>query len=965
MGDRVQGSTRGIDAGPGADGTIAFGPFRMHASQRWIERDGNRLVLGGRPFDILIALIEQAGTVVSKHELLRRVWPGVDADGASLRAHIASLRKALGDGEAGVRYLTTVSGQGYCFVAPVSQSGGTEPVPVAPAAPSTHNLPSPPLGIVGREETIDEIARKVTSCRFVTVVGPGGIGKTTVAISAGHALLTQFGGQVRFVDLGAIRDDALVPSVAASVLGMPARSSDPSDGLLAFIRDKRMLLILDCCEHVIDSAAALAERLYQEAPQLHILATSREFLRVEGEHIHRLSPLASPPEDAALTAAEVLAFPAVRLLVERAQAGGGDFVLTDANAPDVGKICRQLDGIALAIELAASRFSAYGVGQMIELLSNQFNLLWEGRRTALPRHRTLRATIDWSYNLLSGPERAVLCRLSVFVGNFTLEAAQAVAAGDDADEAVAAIAFANLVAKSMLTSSADGSPQRYRLLDATRTYAQEKLTSSPEAPLTARRHASYFLDLLASIGDDPGERHAEIADQFGNIRAALTWCFGDAGDRALGVRLAAASMPFLMHLSLYAECQLWAERATGSGGDASRDDGHALSLYTALGAARMLTGQIDEETAACLDRAFALAEAAGDAKRQLRLIDRLHLLHVLAGKLDAAMDVARRGEAIAAASGEPAALARMRLSLGISHQFLGNIAASSDYVDTALAQADLLEADASNPLIFAYPSRAEITKARIHWLQGYPDQAMDTVQRAMSRLMATDDPVKLSRGVLWAYAVFFWNSETDKCDPYVDRLLREARRHDLRALQMVGEAMKGVALTASGDFEVGLAKLRESVVNMHRHRFGPVTDFSIPLADALATVGHSEEALGWLDRTIERARSCNFLLDMPDLLRVKGEVLASMDASNHGQAEQCITQSLDLARRQGALGFELRSAVSLARLWQGQGRHQEARMMLAPVYARFTEGFDTRLLKTARTLLDGLDPPRSSAVAIR
>jgi predicted ATPase len=242
---------------------------------------------------------------------------------------------------------------------------------------------------------------------------------------------------------------------------------------------------------------------------------------------------------------------------------------------------------------------------------------------------------------------------------------------------------------------------------------------------------------------------------------------------------------------------------------------------------------------------------------------------------------------------------------------------------------------------------------------------MDAVQPAMHQLMATDDPVKFGRGVLWAYAVFFWNSETDKYDQYTDRLLLDARKHDLRSLQMVGEAMNGVALTASGDLDAGLAKLRESVAEMHRHRFGPVTDFSIQLADALAAAGHGDEALGWIDRAIERATSCNFLLDMPDMLRVKGEVLASMDESNLVPAEQCIMQSLDMARRQGAPGFELRSAVSLARLWLGRGRRREARMMLAPVYARFTEGFDTRLLTAARMLLSGLDAPRSGAVAIR
>ncbi|MET0444692.1 MAG: winged helix-turn-helix domain-containing protein, partial [Pseudorhodoplanes sp.] len=359
-----------------------------------------------------MTLIEQAGTVVSKNELLTRVWPGVNVDESSLRVHIAKLRRTLGDGEAGAKYLATVSGQGYCFVAEVSRLDGAKPSPVTPALAKTHNLPARQPQMVGRDETVDEISGRLTSKRFVTIVGSGGIGKTTVAVATGHALLTQFAGQVHFVDLGAIRDASLVPSIVASELGLPARSSDPSVSLVTFLREKRLLLILDCCEPVIEASAVLAERLYKEAPQLHILATSRELLRVEGEHIYRLLPLASPPEGAALTAASALGFPAIELFVERATAGDAGFELTDANASDVGNICRRLDGIALAIELIASRVSAYGVKPMIELLDNQFNLLWEGRRTALPRHRTLRATIEWSYNLLSEPERMVLCRLS-------------------------------------------------------------------------------------------------------------------------------------------------------------------------------------------------------------------------------------------------------------------------------------------------------------------------------------------------------------------------------------------------------------------------------------------------------------------------------------------------------------------------------------------------------------------------
>jgi predicted ATPase/DNA-binding winged helix-turn-helix (wHTH) protein len=943
---------------------VAFGPFRLHAAQRRIEKDGNPVLLAARAFDILVALIERAGMVVSKNELITRVWPGVTVDESSLRVHVAALRRALGDGKAGARYLSTVSGQGYCFVGQLSSSDDAQPVPITPALVQAHNLPARKLQMVGRNQTVDEISHKLTSKRFVTVVGPGGIGKTTVAVSTGHALLAQFAGQVRFIDFGVIRDAALVPSIVASALGLPAPSSDPSDSLVAFLRDKRMLLILDCCEHVIEISAALAERLYREAPQLHILATSRELLRVEGEHIHRLLPLASPPQEASLTATSALTFPAVELFVERAAASGGEFELTDANAPDVGNICRRLDGIALAIELTASRVCAYGVKPTIELLDSQFNLLWEGRRTAPPRHRTLRATIEWSYELLSESERAILGRLSVFFGNFTLEAAWSVARTEQVDDAALMAVFASLVAKSMLTLNTSNPSARYRLLDTTRVYAQEKLAASGEAEATAQRHATYFLHLLERLGDGSSENLSAIADQFGNIRGALTWCFSERGDRAIGVALAAASMPLFLKLSLLAECQMWAMRAIEALDETAGSTRCDIALHSALGSARMFTGQIDETTAACLNRAFELAQSAGDVKSQLGLTDRLHLLHVFAGNVDEALNIVKRGEVTAESNDEFVSLARMRVSLSISHHYLGNVAASRSYIEAAFSRPELLEADACDHLTFDYPGRAHITRARILWVQGYPDQAMELVRPALSDLIAMDYPLKLCRALPWAFAVFVWNSEAEDFDQYIDRLLLEARKHDLGTVHMIGEAMRGVVLMARGELGAGLATLRDSVTKMQRHRFGPVTDFSTQLAEALTMAGQSDEALEFVDQAIARATLRNYLLDMPSMLRVKGEALISMKAPDFPEAERCLMQSLNWARQQEAPGLELVTAVSLARLWLRQGRSREARDLLAPVYARFTEGFNTRLLTGARDLLDELGSPRSGSPAI-
>lgn len=941
---------------------FVFGPFRLDPLQRRIERDGTTLQLSGRAFDLLLALVRQAGNVVSKTDLIAKTWPGTEVEENNLRVHIATLRKALGDGNDGARYLSTVSGQGYCFVAAVSRPEQMQAAPADDPA-YAHNLPAHPLQMVGRKQAILDISERLRTQRFVTVVGPGGIGKTTVAVSAGHALLADFAGHVHFVGLGETGNAAPVPAIVASSLGLQARSNDPTSSLATFLRDRRMLLILDCCEPVIEAAAALAERLYQAAPALHILATSRELLRVEGEFTYRLPPLPSPPEKAALTAANALAYPSVRLFVERAAAGGGEFALTDANASDVGNLCRRLDGIPLAIELTAGHASTYGARAMVQLLDQHLNLLWEGRRTALPRHRTLRATIEWSYNLLSEPERVILGRLSVFIGSMTLDAARSIAAGTEDDDAILAI-IDGLVAKSMLALNTGSEPPRYRLADSTRAYAQEKLAASGDAAAISRHHACYFLDLLEKVGGEASRDLAAVAEEYGNVRAALTWCFSDQGDRRAGVSLAAASIPLFFKLSLLAECELWVTRAIEALDETDKSVRQGLVLYTALGAARMLTGQLDELGANHLKRALELTERIGDIPGQIRLIDQLHLLQLFVGKYDEALGTAKRGEAVALAGNNSIAVARMRVLLSISCQYLGKFAASRAYVEVAL-QHPGLEGEVLSGLTLEYPKRAQITLARVLWLQGYPDQAAQLVRRAISDVIAANHPVMFCRALPWAFGVFFWNGDTEDCEDHIDRFIVEARRHNLAILQMVGEAMKGITLLARNETDAGLAMLRGSIEKLQSQSFGAVAGLRMPLAEALAVAGHGDEALDTIDQAIAQARHCNFMMDMPDMLRARAEALMRKSHPDLPQAELSLVQALDVARDQGALGYELRVAVALAKLWQRVGRRQEAHDILAPVYQRFTEGFQTRSLATARGLLAELSPPYSCSFAAK
>ena len=376
---------------------LSFGPFRLSISERTIKKAGIPLDLGSRAFDVLMVLVENAGSTVTKNDLLARVWPGVAADESNLRVQVAALRKALGDGKEGSRYVVTLTGQGYCFVAPIS-SEATSSAPTTAERP--RNLPARLSRMVGRDQIVREISGRLIIDRLVTIAGPGGIGKTTVAVSIGHELLPEFAGVVQFVDLGSVGGSGLVLGAIASTLGLRQQSSDPVSDLIGFLRDKRMLLILDSCEHVIETAAAVVERILTDTTNVCILATSRESLRIEGEHVHRLQPLGSPPEGFGLTAAQALGFPSVQLFVERVAASGSGFILSDDDAPIVGEICRKLDGIALAIELAAGRVHAYGIRETMVSLNDRFRLLWQGRRTALPRHQTLHATLDWSYGLL-------------------------------------------------------------------------------------------------------------------------------------------------------------------------------------------------------------------------------------------------------------------------------------------------------------------------------------------------------------------------------------------------------------------------------------------------------------------------------------------------------------------------------------------------------------------------------------
>ena len=485
-----------------------FGPFHFFPARLLLLEDEMPVRLGSRALEILAALVDRPGELVSKDELTTRVWPNTVVEESNLKVNVAALRRALGEGQPGRRYIATVSGRGYRFVAPVERAEpGTLSVPQGPAAKRPHNLPASSTRTIGRDDTIHALLRQLQRHRLVTIVGPGGIGKTTVVLAAAETHIGAYEHGVWFVDLAPLADPQFVPSAVASTVGLTIHSENVLAGLAAYLRDKEMLIVLDSCEHIIDAAAALAEQIIGGATGVHILATSREPLRAKAERVHRLPPLASPPSAPGLTAAEALAFPAVQLFVERASESLENFELSDADASVVAEICRRLEGIALAIELAATRVDSLGVHELSALVGDRFWLLRQGRRTALSRHRTLAAALDWSYEFLPETERTILRRLSVFAGAFSLDSATAVIAGLGILGPEIVESLANLVAKSLVSADVGGAVAQYRLLDTTRAYALQKLSESGELEALERRHAEHHQNLFEQAGAERETAH--------------------------------------------------------------------------------------------------------------------------------------------------------------------------------------------------------------------------------------------------------------------------------------------------------------------------------------------------------------------------------------------------------------------------------------------------------------------------
>ena len=830
------------------------------------------------------------------------------------------------------------------------------------------NLPPASARLIGRSAAVRHVQDLLLSHRAVTLTGPGGIGKTALALKVASRVPGDFDDGVWLVELASLSDPALVPSAVAQVLQLGLGGGDiGAEAVARAVGGQRLLLVLDSCEHVIDAAAKLAEVLLCSCPHVTVLATTRELLKIMGEHVYRVPPLAFPA-DGQDEASDILAHSAVRLFIAKAQVLDPDFAVDATSLAAIAAICRHLQGHPLAIGFAAAHAATLGLERVSFGLRDRLALLGSGRRAEVPRHQTARAALDWSYDLLSEPERLLLRRSAMFPAGFSIDAATATMREAGFDTPAVLDCVAGLVTKSLLVLDESADLPRWRMLETIRVYALEKLVARGEAERAARCQATYFRDVFTRAGRYSGWRLSRedlLAGQreIDNVRAALDWCFAPSGDPDIGADLTAAYGAIWMSLSLMAECGARCERALlGVNGGDDANARRRLRLRALLGSVLVATMGPTEQTKSVLTEVIGEAARLGERDTQAVALFRLAPMLNISGEYGEAWATAEMLSRIAHEGDDQDLLDAADRLMGLMLLGAGRVRQAHSCFGRVLRSPPALAGQSR--FYWYYSDYHAITRAmlaRTLCLRGFMDQARAEAEASLEELHGTSRQLTpMCRIIEFGLSrVTLMTGDLPAAERAIARLIAAATRSNAPHWLNTGRFLEAKLMIERCEFAKAAATLRITRDTVT----GAGSPASYPevlgtLAEALAGLGQLTAALDTVHEAIAAAdrQQSSQRWYLPELLRIKADVLIRQGSDGFALAEDCYDRAASLAREQGALFWELRIALGLAQWRVRQGRGNEARTVLAPVYDQFTEGFAAANMRASRAMLDGLPP---------
>ncbi|MGE0718229.1 MAG: winged helix-turn-helix domain-containing protein [Alphaproteobacteria bacterium] len=945
-------------SGPVEDKAYRFGDYRLLPARQLLLRGDRPVRIGSRAFELLRLMVDRPGELLSKAELIRFAWPDTFVHEDNLKVNIAVLRRALAEAGTGPSFIATIPGRGYRFVATVRVESVT-PAGIGPSAlpPTVDGLPGH-SGIVGREGDIALIADALEQRQLVTVVGPAGVGKTTTAVAAARRAGERYPDGICFIDLAAIGDPQLVGVAVASAIGVGGNMKDLLVGIVDALRGRRKLLILDNCEHVLNAASVIAEQIRAAVPDVAVLATSREPLRSRVEAVHRLAPLAFPEPGEAVDRDRAMAFPAVALFAERAGEVSG-FRMGDDDAPIIAAICRRLDGIPLAIELAAPRMRSCDAASLLGLLERNFDLLSYGPAHAPVRQQTLLATLDWSYRLLSQEEAAALRLLSVFAGAFTLE--EAVGLGRHLGHPPEAMVgwVESLAGKSLLSAAYAEEGLHYRLLDATRSYAAERLGAAGEQRRGAAAHAAWLLGLFERaeaewqwrVREEWTSAHGRRAN---DLRKALDWAFGEDGDPGLGIRLTAVAIPLWDELSSIGESVRHVRRALQSTALADCAPELRMRLVTAHAWSLTYTERFDPQAEAAWLESLRLAEQTGDADYRLRALWGLAILQCYNGRHRRALATLERFEALADEENDRSAApagARLR---AITEFYLGDVRKAHEELKRLARRHDTVSRRsriARFQIDWSVGIRTSLALAE--WVCGHPDRAAATAASALEAATAIGHVVSQSNVlVLAVIPIALWDGRIDAAERHLADLVANLDQPDIALWGPAARYFAGLIRHERGDV-AGVEMVRAALAELVAARLlvRLPSCFAL-LAEAALRHGLIDVARASVAAALDHLERLEEFWCEPEVLRARG--LLQWREGDVGEAERTLLQAAARARESGAHSFELRAALGLAGCWADDDRSADAVALLDPIVRRFDGVAGGRDVLGARRLLERL-----------